>query len=85
MSMSGRCAEGHKVMTRRTEGETDTCKLFGLAATGVRMSITGIGVDRSVGGRIVETWAEFDHLGLPQQPEVCSASTCATGPRTEGV
>ena len=61
-------AEGDKVVSRFSGrgthlGET---KDFG-PATGNRIEITGITIDRFSDGRIVEEWTNFDALGLLQQ------------------
>jgi len=61
-------AEGDKVVSRFSGrgthlGETED---FG-PATGNRIQITGITIDRVADGKIVEEWANFDALGLLQQ------------------
>ena len=61
-------AEGNKVAVRLTlngthEGVTRT----GIAPTGKRVAVTGIEVYYLDGGKIVETWMNFDFLGLMQQ------------------
>jgi steroid delta-isomerase-like uncharacterized protein len=61
-------AEGDKVVSRFSGrgthlGETED---FG-PATGNRIEITGITIDRFSDGRIVEEWTNFDALGLLQQ------------------
>lgn len=61
-------AEGDKVVSRFSSkgthlGETED---FG-PATGNRIEITGITIDRFADGRIVEEWTNFDALGMLQQ------------------
>jgi steroid delta-isomerase-like uncharacterized protein len=61
-------AEGDKVVSRFRGrgthlGETQD---FG-PATGNRIEITGITIDRFADGRIVEEWTNYDALGLLQQ------------------
>jgi predicted ester cyclase len=61
-------AEGDKVVSRFSGsgthlGETED---FG-PATGNRIEITGITIDRFADGRIVEEWTSCDALGLLQQ------------------
>ena len=61
-------AEGEKVVSRFSGGGThlgDT-QDFG-PATGNRIQITGITIDRFADGKIVEEWTNFDALGLLQQ------------------
>ncbi len=59
-------------MTRWTARGTHSGNLMGIAPTGNPVIVTGIRVDRIVGGRIVETWAEIDQLGILQQLRVVS-------------
>jgi steroid delta-isomerase-like uncharacterized protein len=61
-------AEGDRVVSRFSGrgthlGETED---FG-QATGNRIEITGITIDRFADGRIVEEWTSFDALGMLQQ------------------
>ena len=67
-SIEDQVADEDKVVTRfrargTHEGETED---FG-PATGNRVEITGITIDRFAGGKIVEEWTNFDALGLLQQ------------------
>ena len=63
-------AEDDKVMTRWTARGTNMGELMGRPPTGKHVIVTGIRVDRVIGDRIVESWAEFDQLGLLQQLEL---------------
>ena len=61
-------AEGDKVVVRfrargTHQGETE---VFG-PPTGKLMDITGITIKRVSGGKIVESWTNFDALGMMQQ------------------
>ena len=59
--------DGDKVVVRwRCEG-THRGELAGLAPTGVHAVITGIAIDRYENGKIAESWAEWDNLGLARQ------------------
>jgi SnoaL-like polyketide cyclase len=60
-------AEGDTVVTRWTTHGTNTGSLFGKPATNKPATITGITIDHIVGGKIVETWTNFDALGMLQQ------------------
>jgi steroid delta-isomerase-like uncharacterized protein len=55
------------VVTRWTATGTHQGQFMGIAPTGKRFTITGITIDRIVGGQIVEEWQEWDALGLMQQ------------------
>jgi len=60
-------AEGDKVVARATLSGTQQGTFMGIPATGKRMTITGIDINRFVGGKSVEHWVEMDRLGLMQQ------------------
>jgi steroid delta-isomerase-like uncharacterized protein len=56
-------AEGDKVTTRYTLGGTHQGEFFGVPASGKRVEVSGINIDRFEGGKIVEEWASYDLLG----------------------
>jgi steroid delta-isomerase-like uncharacterized protein len=60
-------AEGDKVATRWTMTATHSGEFMGVPATGKRLTIHGVIIDRFVGGRVVEAWENFDMFGLMQQ------------------
>jgi steroid delta-isomerase-like uncharacterized protein len=60
-------AEGDKVTTRFTFGGTHQGEFFGVPASGKRVEISGINVDRFEGGKLVEEWASYDLLGAMRQ------------------
>ena len=60
-------AEGDKVVTRWTGHGTHKGELLGIPATGKSSTVTGIGVDGIVNGKIVESWGMFDQFGMMQQ------------------
>ena len=60
-------AEGDKVVTRWTGHGTHKGELAGIPATGKSATVTGMGVDRIVNGKIVESWGIFDQFGMMQQ------------------
>ena len=66
-------AEDDRVMTRWSARGTNMGELMGRPPTGKHVVVTGIRVDRVIGERIVESWAEFDQLGLLQQLELAPA------------
>jgi steroid delta-isomerase-like uncharacterized protein len=53
-------AEGDRVVTRWTVRGTQTAELIGVPATGRRVILTGVAIDRVADGKIVETWLEAD-------------------------
>ena len=60
-------AEGDRVVHRWTAQGTHLCELTGIPPTGKRMTVTGIGIGRFEGGRLVEGWDEWDAVGLLRQ------------------
>jgi len=60
-------AEGDKVVTRWTAHGTHKGELAGIPPTGKSATVTGMGVDRIVNGKIVESWGLFDQFGMMQQ------------------
>lgn len=60
-------AAGDKVVLRWHSEGTHRGELEGLAPTGVRGSVTGISIDQWKDGKVVESWTEWDNLGLARQ------------------
>jgi steroid delta-isomerase-like uncharacterized protein len=60
-------AEGDKVVTRWSARGTHEGELMGIPPTGKEGQVTGISIDRIEGGQIVESWTNWDTLGLLQQ------------------
>jgi len=60
-------AEGDKVVTRWTAEGTHKGELMGIPPSGKHLTVTGISIERIAGGKIAETWVNFDLLGLLQQ------------------
>ena len=59
--------EGDKVTYRWAAVGTHQGELLGVAPSGNRVEITGITIERIEGGRIAETWNNFDQLGMLRQ------------------
>ena len=61
-------AEGDKVVTRWTMRRTQHGEFRGIASTGEQITLKGIGIFRfSEEGKVVESWDNFDLLGMMQQ------------------
>jgi steroid delta-isomerase-like uncharacterized protein len=60
-------AEGDLVAAPWTATGTHNGELMGIPASGKSVTITGIGVDRVVDGKVVESWSNWDSLGLMTQ------------------
>lgn len=65
-------AEGNKVVTRFTSEGTQKGEIMGIKPTGKQVSWTGIAIDRIENGKIVETWVNWDLMGMMQQLGVVS-------------
>jgi len=64
LTVEDQVAEGDRVVTRWRGEMTHTGDIGGVAATGRRVTITGITIDRFEDGKIVEAWRSMDTLGL---------------------
>ncbi len=60
-------AEGDRVVLRVESSGTHRAEFVGIPATGKRMTQTGIVIYRIAGGRIAESWSDFDFGRLIQQ------------------
>jgi len=67
ISVEDQLAEGDRVVTRWTGSGTHQGELMGVAPTGNQVRITGITINRVSGGKIVESWSNYDALGMMQQ------------------
>ncbi len=59
--------DGDRVVTRWRARGTHRGSFRGIAATGKKIEVTGIAIDRVLDGKRVEGWVEWDMLGLLQQ------------------
>ena len=59
-------AEGDKVVTRWRSTGTHDGEWMGRPPTGRRTVVTGIAIERFEDGRIVESWRNYDVLGMLQ-------------------
>ena len=66
-------AEGDKVVTRYVATGTDTGEFMGKAPTGKQVRVTAIQIFRIIDGKIVESWANRDDLGVLRQLGVIPA------------
>ena len=60
-------AEGDKVVTRYRVSGTHQGEFFSVPATGQRITMPGISIDRFEGGKMVEEWPAYDLLGVMRQ------------------
>ncbi len=71
-------ADGNLVAVRFTNTGTHTGSFFGIDATGVEWTYSGINIFRIECGQVVESWSEVDGLGLRRQLGVLNDPTGAT-------
>ena len=60
-------AEGDTVVLRWTAHGTQSGELLGIPPTGNQVTVTGITITLFSNGKNVESWGEFDALGMLQQ------------------
>lgn len=77
LTIEQQLAEGEYVTTRWSARGTHQGSLMGMAPTGKQATVTGITIDRIVDGRFVESWTNWDTLGLMQQLGVIPALATA--------
>src|SRR5688500_11818168 len=77
LTIEQQLAEGEYVTTRWSARGTHQGNLMGMPPTGKQATVTGITIDRIVDGRFVESWTNWDTLGLMQQLGVIPALATA--------
>ncbi|MEO8744070.1 MAG: ester cyclase [Candidatus Dormiibacterota bacterium] len=77
ITINDQVAEGDKVVTRWTGTGTHKGELMGIAPTGKYSTVTGISFERYENGKLVESWANYDNLGMLQQLGVVPSMTPA--------
>jgi predicted ester cyclase len=73
LTVEDQVAEGDAVVTRWTFTGTHQGPLMGIPATGRRVVLKGLSMDRIEAGQVVEHWAQIDQLSLMQQLGVIPA------------
>ena len=68
MTIQDQIAEDDRVVTRwRMTGTHTGSEFLGMPPTGNKVEVTGISIDRVVGGRILEHWSVEDGLSMMRQ------------------
>jgi steroid delta-isomerase-like uncharacterized protein len=67
MTFEDQISEADRVVTRWTATGTNLGPFQGTPATGRPARVSGIFINRVVGGQITDTWSSYDRLGLMQQ------------------
>jgi steroid delta-isomerase-like uncharacterized protein len=60
-------AEGDMVVSRWIASGTHRGEFRGIVPTGTRVEVAGITIDRVPGGKVEETWTNYDTLGMLRQ------------------
>ena len=66
MAIDDIIVEGDLVAIRNTWQGTQKESFYGIPASGKRVDVTSIGIDRVVNGQVVEGWGELDMVGMMQ-------------------
>ncbi len=67
ITVEDQVAEGDEVVTRWTGRGTHQGDLMGVPPSGNRVEVAGMTLNRVSGGKIVETWTNYDALGMMRQ------------------
>ena len=67
ITLEDQIAEDDKVVTRWSSLGTHRGEFRGIAPTGNEVSLTGMGIFRFSEGKVVESWDNFDQLGMLRQ------------------
>jgi steroid delta-isomerase-like uncharacterized protein len=67
VTIEDQVAEGDKVATRWRVRGTHQGEMMGVSATGKQVTFTGTQTDYISGGKIVESWSNWDTLGMVGQ------------------
>ena len=67
ISVEEQIAEGDEVVIRWTGRGTHQGELMSVPPSGNRVEVSRITINRVSGGKIAETWANYDALGMMQQ------------------
>ena len=70
--------DGDYVASRWTGTGTHQGEVFGIAATGKQVTVTGTTISRIAGGKLAEEWTNWDTLGMLQQIGAVPAMETAT-------
>ena len=67
LAIKDQIAAGDKVATRWVAEGTNSAPFGNVPATGRRVRVDGLVLDRVVDGRVVERWEQWDQAGMMQQ------------------
>jgi predicted ester cyclase len=67
MEIDDLIVEGDTVAIRNTWYGTHEAEFYGVPASGNRVAVTSVGIDRVQDGKVTEGWGELDMVGMMQQ------------------
>src|SRR5581483_9831328 len=67
MEIDDLIVDGDTVAIRNTWHGTHEAEFYGIPATGKRVAVTSVGIDRVRDGKVTEGWGELDMVGMMQQ------------------
>jgi steroid delta-isomerase-like uncharacterized protein len=79
IAIDDQIAEGDLVVTRFTARGTHRGELMGIPPTGNKVVVTGISIDRMADGKSVESWTNYDLMGMMRQLGLVPAPGPTTG------
>ncbi|UJR84349.1 ester cyclase [Sandaracinus amylolyticus] len=74
MEVVEQICSGDRVITKWRASGTHQAELMGIPATNKRAQVEGVSIDRIVNGKVVESYAQWDAMGLMRQLGVMPAS-----------
>lgn len=66
-TIEAQVAEDDRVVTRWSARGTNNGSLAGMPPTGRSVVVSGISIERIAGGKVAESWVNFDQMGMLQQ------------------
>jgi predicted ester cyclase len=88
MEIDDLIVEGDTVAIRNTWYGTQSAEFYGIPASGSKVAVTSVGIDRVQAGLVTEGWGELDMIGMMQQmgalPMVGPGAVAAGGDPTWG-
>jgi predicted ester cyclase len=77
ITVDDQIAEGDTVATRWTGRGTHQGELMGIPPTGKQVTVAGLSYTKFKSGKMVESWANWDTLGMLQQIGAVPATATA--------
>ena len=83
LTLLGSYADGETAVTHWRMSGTHRAALMGIEPTGRRCTVEGITIGKFKGGKIVESWTQWDALGMLRQLGVAPEMEAGAGARGE--